>query len=163
MFAHELGGTLEFYAPLIQSLGITNSHSLYLLDPEGHGLSPTLLLSRLNIETFAADVNGMFEKANITSGAPLVAHSTGCLVTVQFALTHHDKVSKLVLIGPQPLPLPEAGRTATYARADSVRTKGIACVLDAIVSAGTSEDQHLESACNTRDTNVTAWSGCRRL
>ena len=139
VFVHGLGGSSEFYTPLIQSLDIANSHSLHLLDLEGHGLSPTAPLNRLSIEAFAEDVNGLFEAAKITSSATIVAHSMGCLIAVQFALAHPDKVSKLILIGPPPSPLPEAGSAATYARAQTVRTKGMASVVDAIVSAGTSE------------------------
>jgi pimeloyl-ACP methyl ester carboxylesterase len=139
VFVHGLGGSAEFYTPLIHSLRIAKSHSLHLLDLEGHGLSPTSPLSKLSIESFAADLNGLFEKANITSGATLVAHSMGCLVAVQFALKHPDKISKLILIGPPPSPLSEAGSAATYARAETVRTKGVASVVEAIVTAGTSE------------------------
>jgi pimeloyl-ACP methyl ester carboxylesterase len=139
VFIHGLGGSAEFYTPLIQSLGMEKSHSLHCFDLEGHGLSPTSPLSKLSIDSFATDVNGVFEKANFTSKATLIAHSMGCLVAVHFALAHPDKISKLILIGPPPSPLPDAGRAATHARAETVRTKGLASIVDAVATAGTSE------------------------
>ena len=138
MFIHGLGGSTEFYTPLIQALALERSHSLHLFDLEGHGLSPTSPLSRLSIDSFATDMNGIFENANISSGATLVAHSMGCLVAIAFALTHPEKVSKLILIGPPPSPLPEDDRNATYVRAETVRTKGMISIVDADVTAGTS-------------------------
>lgn len=145
VFVHGLGGSAELYTPLIQSLGLADSHSLHVFDLEGHGLSPTSPLSKLSIESFAADLNGVFEKANITSNATVVAHSMGCLVGVHFALAHPDKVSKLILIGPPPSPLPEAGIAGTCARAETVRTKGMTSVVDAVVTAGTSEKTKLSN------------------
>ncbi|KAJ4373035.1 hypothetical protein N0V83_003326 [Neocucurbitaria cava] len=141
VFIHGLGGSAEFYTPLIQALALEKSHSLHLFDLEGHGLSPTSPLSRLSIDSFAADVNGIFENGGITSseGATLIAHSMGCLVAVAFALAHPEKVAKLILIGPPPSPLPEAGKNATYARAETARTKGMVSIVDALVAAGTSE------------------------
>tara|TARA_R110002003_G_scaffold1868_6_gene23620 strand:+ start:2188 stop:3108 length:921 start_codon:yes stop_codon:yes gene_type:complete len=138
VFVHGLGGSAEFFTPLIQSLGLDKSHSLHSFDLEGHGLSPTSPLSKLTIDSFAADVNGVFETANIGAGATIIAHSMGCLIAVQFALKHPDNVSKLILLGPPPSPLPEAGSTATYARAKTVRTKGMAGIVDAVATAGTS-------------------------
>ncbi|KAH7092399.1 fumarylacetoacetate hydrolase-like protein [Paraphoma chrysanthemicola] len=139
VFVHGLGGSAEFFTPLIQFLGLEKSHALHTFDLEGHGLSPTSPLSKLTIDSFAADVNGVFEKANISSGATLVAHSLGSLIAVNFALQYPEKVSKLILLGPPPSPLPEAGVNATYARAKVVRTKGMAGVVDAVATAGTSE------------------------
>jgi pimeloyl-ACP methyl ester carboxylesterase len=141
IFVHGLGGSAEFFTPLIQCLGLDKSCSLHCFDLEGHGLSPTSPLSKITIESFAADVNGVFEKANIApdTGATIVAHSLGCLIAIQFALKYPNKVSKLVLLGPPPSPLPEAGRTATYARAVTVRTKGMPGIVDAVATAGTSE------------------------
>ncbi|KAH7066418.1 fumarylacetoacetate hydrolase-like protein [Paraphoma chrysanthemicola] len=139
VFVHGLGGSAEFFTPLIQSLSLEKSHALHTFDLEGHGLSPTSPLSKLTMDSFAADVNGVFEKANISSGATLVAHSLGSLIAVKFALQYPEKVSKLTLLGPPPSPLPEAGVNATYARAKTVRTKGMAGVVDAVATAGTSE------------------------
>jgi pimeloyl-ACP methyl ester carboxylesterase len=139
VFVHGLGGTMDFWTPLIQSLDLEQSHSLHLFDLEGHGLSPTSPISSLSIKSFAEDLNGIFEKADINSGATLVAHSMGCLVAVRFVLEHPGKISKLVLLGPPPSPLPEAASVASYQRATTARMQGMAAIVDAVATAGTSE------------------------
>ncbi|KAL2000656.1 hypothetical protein VTN02DRAFT_2795 [Thermoascus thermophilus] len=63
----------------------------------------------------------------------------GCLVALSFVLQHPGLVSKLVLLGPPPNPLPEAGSKGSLARAALVREKGMAAVVDAVATAGTSE------------------------
>jgi pimeloyl-ACP methyl ester carboxylesterase len=139
VFVHGLGGTLDFWTPVTQALGLQQSRPLHLFDLEGHGSSPTSPLSKLSIRSFAEDLNGVFEHAAIKSGATLVAHSMGCLVAVRFALDHPDKVSTLILLGPPPSPLPEAGSNGSYQRAKTARTQGMSAVVDAVATAGTSE------------------------
>ncbi|CAN9093157.1 unnamed protein product [Alternaria alternata] len=99
VFVHGLGGSSEYYRPLIHSLDIARSHQLWVYDLEGHGLSPTSPLSRLSIESFAADLNGLFEAEDISCNATIVAHSIGCLVALKFALAHPEKVGRLILLG----------------------------------------------------------------
>lgn len=139
VFVHGLGSSLESFRPLIHSLGLERTRSLHLFDLEGHGLSPTSPLSKLSVNSFAADLNGVFESANITSGATIVAHSIGCLVAVAFALKHPGKVSKIVLVGPPPSPLPPPGIAAVFARAELARAEGMAAVVDAVAARGTSQ------------------------
>jgi pimeloyl-ACP methyl ester carboxylesterase len=130
VFVHGLGGSNEYFMPLIRTLGLQNSHLLHLYDFEGHGLSPTSLLSKISIETLAEDLNDVYEHASITSGATLVAHSMGCLVAVQFVLAHPGKVSKLILLGPPPSPLSERDSRDLTATARSVHVKGMSAVAD---------------------------------
>ncbi|KAJ9401028.1 hypothetical protein DTO282F9_1976 [Paecilomyces variotii] len=139
VFVHGLGGTQDFYTPLIGALSLDKSHALHLFDLEGHGLSPTSALSTLTIDSFAADVKGVFDHAGISSGATLVAHSMGCLIALSFVLKNPGLVSKLILLGPPPNPLPEAASNGSIARAALVREKGMAAVVDAVATAGTSE------------------------
>ncbi|THZ82588.1 hypothetical protein D6C84_05679 [Aureobasidium pullulans] len=139
VFVHGLGGTADYWTPLIRASHLDQSHKLHLLDLEGHGLSPTSPLSKLSIQSFAADLRGVFEHAGISSGATLFAHSMGCLVAVKLVLDNPGLVSKLVLIGPPPSPLPAAASEGSYARAHTVRTQGMAAIVDAVVTAGTSD------------------------
>lgn len=141
VFVHGLGGTLEYWQPLIASASLGDKHALHLFDLEGHGLSPTSPLSALSIASFAADLLHVFKHAGISSGgggATLVAHSMGCLIALEFASAHPELVGKLVLIGPPPSPLPEAASKGSYTRAAAVRAGGMPAVVDAIVEAGTS-------------------------
>ncbi|GKZ23784.1 hypothetical protein AbraIFM66951_004626 [Aspergillus brasiliensis] len=135
-FIHGLGGSSSYFYPLIAKLQST--HSLHLLDLEGHGLSPTSALSTLSITSFANDFYNMSQLAGINNGVTVIAHSLGSLVALKLALEHPKLVSKLILMGPPPNPLPEAGRQGSNARAALVRKEGMLAVVDAIVQAGTS-------------------------
>jgi len=137
IFIHGLGGSSEFYSPLITILGLEKTHSLHLLDLEGHGLSPTSASSTVSISSYASDFAALAQKAEVR-GAVVVAHSMGCFVALTLALNHPELVSKLVLIGPPPNPLPEAAQNGSVARAGLVRSSGMAAVVDAVVTAGTS-------------------------
>lgn len=138
-FVHGLGGTSDYFSPLFNVLGC--SRTIHVSDLEGHGLSPTKATSTLSISSFATDAYSLCQQADIgpDSGLTLIAHSMGCLVALKFALDHPDLVKNLVLMGPPPSPLPEAGAKASVARAATVREKGMLGVVDAIVAAGTSE------------------------
>lgn len=153
VFVHGLGGTMDYWTPLIEAAGLKSSHALHLYDFEGHGLSPTSPLSEITIDSLADDLKAIFEHAKITSGATLFAHSMGCLVAIQLALKHPKLVSKLVLLGPPPSPLPEAGSKGSHERAALVRSKGMATVVDTVVAAGTSE--------RTKTSNVVALTAVR--
>ncbi|PVH77217.1 fumarylacetoacetate hydrolase-like protein [Cadophora sp. DSE1049] len=137
IFIHGLGGSSEFYGPLISSLGLEKTHSLHFLDLEGHGLSPTSAKSTISISSYAEDFYALAQQAKV-SRATVIAHSMGCLVALTLATKHPELVSKLVLLGPPPSPVPEAARNGSVARAATVRESGMAAVTDAVVSAGTS-------------------------
>lgn len=141
VFVHGLGGTLEYWQPLIAAASLGDKHALHFFDLEGHGLSPTSPLSTLSIASFAADLGHVVKHAGISSGggATLVAHSMGCLVALEFATAHPELVGKLVLIGPPPSPLPDAASKGSYTRAAAVRAGGMRAVVDAVLEAGTSE------------------------
>ena len=132
---HGLGGTSDYFQPLVNALP---KSALHVFDLEGHGLSPTSATSTLSISSFASDTAGI---ANLTKSKDLtvIAHSMGCLVALKFAIDHPELVKKLVLMGPPPSPLSEAVSQATSGRANLVREKTMAGVVDAVVNAGTSD------------------------
>jgi pimeloyl-ACP methyl ester carboxylesterase len=105
VFMHGLGGTTDFFGPLIQTLNLRLTHKLHVFDFEGHGQSPTSPLRAISISSLAEDLNGIFEHADITSDATIIAHAMGCLIAVHFALSHPSKISRLILLGPPPSPL----------------------------------------------------------
>lgn len=133
---HGLGGSTSYFYPLVAKLQST--HSLHLMDLEGHGLSPTSALSTLSIASFADDFYQLSKVAGVNEGVTVIAHSMGSLVAFKLALEHPDLVSKLILMGPPPSPLPEAGSQGSYTRAALVRKQGMLAVVDAITQAGTS-------------------------
>jgi pimeloyl-ACP methyl ester carboxylesterase len=130
VFVHGLGGTNNSFMPLIDQLDLEQSHSLHLFDFEGHGLSPTSPLSKLSVDSLAMDLDGIFEHANIASGATLIAHDMGCLIAVQFMLRHPDKVSKLVILSPPSSPLSSTDSQKLYTYANIARRDGMLAVAD---------------------------------
>ncbi|KAL4953338.1 hypothetical protein BDW69DRAFT_200218 [Aspergillus filifer] len=136
LFIHGLGGSSTFFAPLLEKLG--QFHALHLTDLEGHGLSPTSALSSLTISSFASDIKALYTQHGSSKPATVIAHSMGCLIALKFALQSPDLVSNLILLGPPPSPLPEAGSNGSFARAEVVRAGGMSAVVDAVVNAGLS-------------------------
>jgi pimeloyl-ACP methyl ester carboxylesterase len=151
VFIHGLGGPMDYWTPLISSAPLQSWNCL-LFDLEGHGLSPTTPLSKLSIDSFASDVRALCSESGLTS-VTLVAHSMGCLVAMKCAQNNPGLVSKLVLIGPPPNPLADAGIQGSHARAALVRAEGMDAVVDAVSSAGTSE--------KTKTSNLVALSAVR--
>ncbi|KAI0452219.1 hypothetical protein F5B21DRAFT_352710 [Xylaria acuta] len=135
VFVHGLGGTREYWTPLVSTLSLAASATLHLYDFEGHGLSPTHPLSQLTIESLAADLAGVFQTAGISTSAPatLIAHSMGCLIAMNFALENSSLVKKLVLMSPPPSPLSEADSRIFLSCAALARTGGMAAVVDETV------------------------------
>lgn len=152
IFIHGLGGSSESYTPLISALALQNSHSLHLLDLEGHGLSPTSATSTISISSYASDFHALARQAGL-SGATVVAHSMGSFVALTLATKYPELVSKLILLGPPPNGLPEAAQKGSIARATTVRSSGLSAVVGAVVEAGTSA--------RTKSENPVAIAACR--
>jgi pimeloyl-ACP methyl ester carboxylesterase len=140
VFVHGLGGSQEFYKPLISALGLDQTHRLHLVDLEGHGLSPTSSLSNVSIESYAEDIRGVFDLAGIneSSGATVIAHSMGCHIALTLTRLHGSCVKNLILIGPPPSPLPQPAVSVFTNRAATVRREGMTAVVDAVADAGVS-------------------------
>ncbi|EHK40121.1 hypothetical protein TRIATDRAFT_89278 [Trichoderma atroviride IMI 206040] len=155
VFVHGLGGTCEYFSPLISEMGLQDVASLHLFDFEGQGLSPTHPLSVLTVDSLAADVAGVFSHAGITESNPgtLIAQAMGCIVALKFALNNPGLVKKLVLFGPPSFPLSEAARRTLQERGELIRTSGMGAVVDTIVQSSTSE--------HTKTTNPLAISAIR--
>ncbi|EFX00476.1 5-carboxymethyl-2-hydroxymuconate delta-isomerase [Grosmannia clavigera kw1407] len=159
IFVHGLGGTLDVWTPIIDTLGLDESSpsrigqtsaSLHLFDLEGHGLSPTHPLRPVTIASLAADIAGVFSEAGVSPTRPavIVAHSLGCLAAVRFALDHPDhqaSIKKLVLLGPPSSPLPAFSAAGLRTRAALVRRQGMGSIVDAAVSATISTHTHTKN------------------
>ncbi|KAF2447408.1 hypothetical protein P171DRAFT_429055 [Karstenula rhodostoma CBS 690.94] len=135
VFVHGLGATSEYFTPLISTMNLNEKYRVHLYDFEGHGLSPTHPLGRLNIESLAADLNGIFEHANIPTDATLIADSMGTYIALQFVLSHPGKISRLILLSPPPSPLPEALGKRLHDRAQIARRHGMSAVVDSAASS----------------------------
>ncbi|KAJ4151005.1 hypothetical protein LMH87_011726 [Akanthomyces muscarius] len=141
-FIHGLGSSSSYFAALTAPL--QEHANLHLMDLEGHGLSPTSASSTLSIASFAKDVANVLDAAGAEE-VTVVAHSLGCLVAVKLALDRPNLVKKLVLMGPPPSPLPEAGVTGTIARVKAVRDKGMFDVSNTILQTALSDETKLSN------------------
>lgn len=150
VYIHGLGGTMEFYRPLIDATKTKGSHKHILYDLEGHGLTPTKASSAVTMDSLVDDLASIVASPEFSiKSATLVSHSMGGLIAMNFALKHPSLVKKLILIGPGPSPLPAAASEATYKRAAAVREKGMQAsavaetVANAATSASTKNSKHL--------------------
>lgn len=139
IFIHGLGGTIDYWTPLVASAKLSTSHNCLLFDLEGHGLSPTTPLSKLSITSFADDLKSLSSHYSIQNGLTVVAHSIGCLIALKLAQDNPGLVAKLVLLGPPPSPLSLEARREFHAAAALVRTEGMGAVVDVVSIAGTSQ------------------------
>ncbi|KAF6219060.1 hypothetical protein HO133_005604 [Letharia lupina] len=141
IYVHGLGGTMEFYRPLIDAAHLKESHKNILYDLEGHGLTPTKASSPVTMDSLVDDLAGIFASPELNiKSATLISHSMGGLIAMNFALKHPSLVKKLILVGPGPSPLPAAASEATYKRAAAVRDKGMKAsgVAETVANAATS-------------------------
>ncbi|KAK2052916.1 hypothetical protein LY76DRAFT_687587 [Colletotrichum caudatum] len=141
VFVHGLGGTRDYWTPLVAALSLSNKASVHLYDFEGHGLTPTYPTQKLTIKHLSDELRSVFHQAEVSPQSPanLVAHSIGCFIAIHFASEHPELVKKLVLLGPPPSPLPGHISDAWLDIADRVRGQGVAGVIDEVISAQTSD------------------------
>ena len=101
VYIHGLGGTMEFYRPLIHAADLKDSHKHILYDLEGHGLTPTKASSAVTMESLVDDLFGILTSLRFNlDSVTLVSHSVGGLIAMTFALKHPSLAKKLILIGP---------------------------------------------------------------
>ncbi|OQV06972.1 hypothetical protein CLAIMM_11468 [Cladophialophora immunda] len=140
VFVHGLGGSTEFYGPLLSSAstGLEEDYTCYRYDLEGHGLTPTAKQSITSIESYTEDLLELFSHYGIKS-ATLFAHSMGSLPALLFATRHAQYVEKIILLGPARYPVPAAAAESQAKRAAAVRAGGMKAVAATVAANGTSE------------------------
>ncbi|PYE15493.1 2-keto-4-pentenoate hydratase/2-oxohepta-3-ene-1,7-dioic acid hydratase in catechol pathway [Williamsia limnetica] len=130
---HGLGGATTIYEPQVKALAET--HRVLRYDLSGHGRSP--FTGPNSIDGWVRELLALLDAEGIDQAA-LVAHSMGTLVATTFAERHPARVSKLALLGAV-RQQPDQAKTATRARARTVRADGMSAVADTIVAAALSE------------------------
>jgi len=147
-YVHGLGGTVEYWMPLISTLQLDKTYENVLFDLEGHGLSTTSASSVVTISSYAADLAAIFIKP-FTKPSILIAQGMGCLVALTFACTHPDLVTRLILLGPLPHVIPPVAADAHLQIAVAVRAQGmfhsgtVAGLTDTLTSKKTKESRPL--------------------
>ncbi|KAL3421199.1 hypothetical protein PVAG01_07644 [Phlyctema vagabunda] len=133
IFIHGLGSSSEYFSPLIANLALTETHSLHLMDLEGHGLSPTSAVSVLSISSFADDFHALASSAHL-SQATIIAHDLGCSIAMELATRNPDFIAKLILLGPLHSSLPSTERSTYQAMATAVRRHGMSTITNIATS-----------------------------
>ena len=97
IFLHGLGGNLTHWS----QTKVTNSHTIQL-DLPGYGYSDSIPsgVPSDQLLTFYAEKIAQFIDAKKLKNVVLVGHSMGGQIAMHAALTHPEKVKKLVLIAP---------------------------------------------------------------
>ncbi|OHE99734.1 hypothetical protein CORC01_04870 [Colletotrichum orchidophilum] len=136
---HSLGGTKDYWLPLISTLELEKSASVHVYDLAGHGLTPTHSLQTITVDSLTqdlSDVLGLVEaEADVTSPPTLIAHSFGCLVAIKYALAHPGNIKKLVLLGPPPLPLLPSTKDHLASTVALARSQGLSEIIEDVVAS----------------------------
>jgi 2-keto-4-pentenoate hydratase/2-oxohepta-3-ene-1,7-dioic acid hydratase in catechol pathway/pimeloyl-ACP methyl ester carboxylesterase len=135
---HGLGGATTIYDPQVAALA--ESHTVIRYDLSGHGRSP--LAGTPSITGWVKELTALLDAEGIEE-TTIVAHSMGTLVATTFANTHPERVTKLALLGAVRAQ-GEPAKSATRARARTVRQRGMSAVADTIVSVATSDETRTE-------------------
>lgn len=140
IFIHGLGGTSTFFKPLISTLNLESTHHCILYDLEGFGLSPTKASSIVSIQSLIDDLYAIFQYSefNLSGRATIVAHSMGSFVALGFAGKYPERAKNIVLLGPPPIPVPDAMVSALNDRSVKVREDGMQSVATTIATGSTS-------------------------
>ncbi len=98
---HGLFGTLDNWQTIGKELA--DHHTVFLVDQRNHGRSPHR--DTFDYPCLAEDLL-YFLESNWMFTSHIIGHSMGGKVAMQFALTHHDMVDKLVIIDIAPKKYP---------------------------------------------------------
>ena len=134
LLVHGLGGTSNFWAPVVAAYATT--HRVIVPDLPGAGrsaLDPTV-----SIESLAQDLIALLDALGIGL-AQVAGHSMGSIVCQHLAARAPARVSDLVLLGPL-AELPDAARPALEARAQTARQDGMAPIAEAVCERGLSAE-----------------------
>src|SRR5690242_637502 len=103
---HGLYGSLENWRSMTRRL--SESFRVYSIDLRNHGRSPHS--SEMTYPAMAADMLGFMSGEQLES-ANILGHSMGGKVAMQFALSHPERVDRLIIadMAPKGYPLKEKG------------------------------------------------------
>lgn len=129
---HGLGGTSNFWRPLINAL----SDRYRVIAPDLPSAARSAIDSEVSIQSLAADLIGLLDEMNIAE-VHLVGHSMGTIVCQHIAASAPNRIKDMVLLGPLAEP-PDAAREALTARAETARSDGMPGIADIIADASLS-------------------------
>lgn len=139
LLVHGLGGTSNFWAPVVAAYAPT--HRVIVPDLPGAGRSA--IDATCSFESLALDLLALLDALGVAA-ARVAGHSMGSIVCQHLAALAPTRVRDLVLLGPL-AELPDAARPALEARARTARSEGMAPIAAVVcergLSAATKETQ----------------------
>ncbi|MGE3773209.1 MAG: alpha/beta fold hydrolase [Gammaproteobacteria bacterium] len=138
LLVHGLGGTANFWAPVVAAFAST--HRILAPDLPGAGRSP--LASPPSFESLARVLLALLDALGIAR-ARVAGHSMGSILCQHLAALAPERVRDLVLLGPL-AELPDAARPLLEARAATALGQGMEPIAAAVCERGLSAE--------TRDT-----------
>lgn len=139
LLVHGLGGTSNFWAPVVAAYAPT--HRVIVPDLPGAGRSATD--ATCSFESLARDLLALLDALDVGT-VHVAGHSMGSIVCQHLAALAPARVLDLVLLGPL-AELPDAARPALEARARTARSDGMAPIAAVVcergLSAATKENQ----------------------
>ena len=119
---HEMGGTLESWAPIVPAL--TRRFQVIRYDVRGAGLSQKVR-GTLSIETLARDLDALLDVLGAPRRVSVMGCAVGAAIAIQFAADFPERTAALIATSPA-TGVPEARRAAVLARADELERDGAA-------------------------------------
>lgn len=134
LLVHGLGGTSNFWAPVVAALAPT----MRVIVPDLPCAGRSALDPAVSFESLARDLLALLDALGIES-AHVAGHSMGSIVCQHLAALAPTRVRDLALLGPL-AELPDAARPALEARAAAARQDGMAPIADVVCERGLSAE-----------------------
>src|SRR5919197_2432189 len=90
------GATMDSWDPTVLRQ-LSENHTVIIFDNRGIGKTPSGSLTHLTISQYANDTAGLIDALHITKPVDVLGHSLGSFIAQELALTHLQKVNKLIL------------------------------------------------------------------
>lgn len=123
---HEMGGSLESWAPLLPQLA--EGRTILSYDMRGFGDASKLRGAGM-MDDLVADLAALLDALSLTAPADVCGMAVGGAVALHTAARHPERVRRIALMGPALGIAPER-REAVRARADVLEAGGMASIAD---------------------------------
>lgn len=125
LLIHELGGSLEFWDPLLPAL--QPDFRVLRYDMRGFGMSEKVRVLRLN--DMLGDIVGLLDAVGMTAPCHVLAPALGAGLALAFAAAHPTRVRRLAVSSPA-TGTPAERRAQSLARAELVERDGMRASVD---------------------------------
>jgi len=129
LLIHELGGSLEFWDPVLPAL--QQAFRVLRYDLRGFGMSEKVRV--LKIDDLAGDIAGLLDALAITEPCHVVGPAMGAGIALAFAIRYPARVRRLAVSSPA-TGVPPERRAQSLERADLVERSGMRASVDQSLS-----------------------------